>query len=107
MAGEVSKKILWIFVFLILAAIAILGVLFIRGYQAGRQVTAIEATPEPAATANGASNLTITLLEPANDIATTSARTVITGKTAAEAFVAVTGGSEDAIVVSDSSGNFT
>lgn len=109
MAGDVPKKILWIFIFLILAAIAILGVLFIRGYQSGRHVTTTEASPspEPSATAETTENLTLTLESPAADVATSSARITVTGKTIADGIVSITGGGDDAMIQAQKDGTFS
>lgn len=109
MAGDVPKKILWIFIFLILAAIAILGVLFIRGYQSGRHIATVESspTPEPSATAETKETLDLTLENPTTDIATSSARIAVTGKTIGEGVVSITGGSEDALTQAQKDGSFS
>lgn len=107
MGQEVSKKVLWVFVFLILAAIAILGVLFIRGYQSGKSVAAIvDTTPTPEPSVPTA-QITLELSEPDKDIATTSAKLTINGKTSSNSLVSVTGGSDDAIITTDAGGAFS
>lgn len=109
MAGDVPKKILWIFIFLILAAIAILGVLFIRGYQSGRHVAQVEAspTPESSETTQPAQSLTLTLDSPNIDVATTSAKLAVSGKTLADAIVSVIGTPDEAMTQALKDGSFS
>lgn len=109
MAGDVPKKVLWIFIFLILAAIAILGVLFIRGYQSGRHVTSTESssTPEPTEETDNQGPLSFSLDTPQTDMATTSPRLTVSGKTAPEGIVAILGNNEEVIAVAQKDGAFT
>lgn len=107
MSGEVSKKVLWIFVFLILAAIAILGVLFIRGYQSGRQISSVESAVEPSTNQTTVGALEIALTEPNKDIATSSARITLAGKTNASAMVSAASAADDMIVQAGTDGLFT
>lgn len=107
MSQEISKKVLWIFVFLILAAIAVLGVLFIHGYQTGKKVTAVvENSPTPNQSSEPQA-VQLILTDPATDVATSSARITLNGKTGPNNVVAVVGGSDDALLTSQADGNFS
>src|SRR5438128_781201 len=99
MSQEISKKVLWIFVFLILAAIAVLGVLFIHGYQTGKKVTAIVDT-SPSPNPSTESVVALAISEPAADVATSSAKITISGKTSPNAVVTIVGGNDDALLTS-------
>lgn len=108
MSSDVPKKILWVFVFLILAAIAVLGVLFIKGYQSGKQVTSVEESPTPAASgANQESSIQVAITDPRQDTATTTAKMTISGTTAPSAIITITGSAEDAAISADTAGGFT
>ncbi len=84
---------------------AVLGVLFVRGYQANHQIASqsTATTPQPTDQAT----LQLDVSSPSADIATSSATLTVSGTTSQSAIVSVTGGASDIIMPAQSNGTFS